>query len=61
MCETKDYIVNRYKLVLQDYNLARNEDMRWECCKELAKLQLLASSFYGFDFADSLKRLDKQQ
>lgn len=55
MCENKDYISNRYKLVLQDYKLAHTDDMRWECRKELAKLQLLAARLYGFDFADSLK------
>ena len=50
---SREYILNRYKLAMQDFQLARNEDEQWTARKEMARLERLASELYGFDFADS--------
>ena len=53
---SREYILNRYKLAMQDFQLARNEDEQWTARKEMASLERLASELYGFDFADSLSK-----
>ena len=52
---SKKYILDRYKIAMQDFRLARNEDDQWEARKDMARLEALASQLYGFEFADSLR------
>ena len=51
----KDYIENEYRLAVSDFKLAKNEDEQWDARKRMAKLEQIASSAYGFEYADSLK------
>ena len=54
---SREYILNRYKLAMQDFQLARNEDEQWTARKEMARLERLASELYGFDY-DMIRSTD---
>lgn len=53
----KEYITNQYKLAFSDFNIAKNEDEKWDARKRMAKLEVLASEKFGFVFADSLSKI----
>lgn len=50
----KDYIERDYKQAISDFKCSHNEDERWECRKRMAKLELLACEFYGYQYLDEV-------
>lgn len=55
----KDYIEREYKQAISDFKVAHNENERWKCRKTMAKLELLACEFYGYEYADWLAEMKK--
>lgn len=51
---SKDYIEQRYEVVILSYRTAVNEDERHRAMREMAELERTASEMYGFDYADRL-------
>ena len=56
----KDYIERDYKQAISDFKVSHNENERWECRKRMAKLELLACVFYGFQYLDYLEEMKKE-
>lgn len=54
MMNNKDYIERDYKQAISDFKCSHNEDERWECRKRMAKLELLACEFYGYQYLDEV-------
>lgn len=50
----KTYIEKMYKLAVQDFKFAHDENERWKARKDMARLEAVASQLFGFDYADSL-------
>ena len=50
----KDYIERDYKQAVSDFKVSHNENERWECRKRMAKLELLACEFYGYQYLDEV-------
>ena len=55
----KDYIERDYKQAISDFKVSHNENERWECRKRMAKLELLACEFYGYQYLDEVLGEDK--
>lgn len=53
----KDYIEQQYKLAIGDYRLAHNDDQRHAAMADMARLEGLAATMYGFDYADKLNAM----
>lgn len=53
----KGYIEREYKQAVNDFKMAHNENEQWECRMRMAKLELLACEFYGFEYADWLAEM----
>ena len=56
----KDYIERDYKQAISDFKVSHNENERWECRKRMAKLELLACEFYGYQYMDWLAEMKKE-
>ena len=56
----KDYIERDYKQAISDFKVSHNENERWECRKRMAKLELLACEFYGYQYLDYLEEMKKE-
>ena len=56
----KEYIEREYKQAISDFKISHNEDERWECRKRMAKLELLACEFYGYQYMDWLAEMKKE-
>ena len=54
---SKKYIEQQYKNTIMDYTTACNDDERWSCRKIMASLERDAMEYYGFEYADGLKKL----
>lgn len=54
MVDTREYIEEQYRLAVLDFKVAQTEEEQWKARKDLAKLELVASQTYGFDYADML-------
>lgn len=52
--QIKKYIADRYRDVMRDVKIAKDDDHRFRCLTELSKLTNMAAEMYGFDFSDSL-------
>lgn len=50
----KDYIEREYKQAISDFKVAYDDNERWECRKVMAKLELLACEFYGYEYVDDV-------
>ena len=53
---SKKYIEQHYKNALMDYTTACDDDERWVCRKIMASLERDAMEYYGFEYADELKK-----
>lgn len=60
MMNNKDYIERDYKQAISDFKVSHNENERWECRKRMAKLELLACEFYGYQYLDYLEEMKKE-
>lgn len=56
----KEYIERDYKQAISDFKVSHNENERWECRKRMAKLELLACEFYGYQYLDYLEEMKKE-
>lgn len=56
----RSYLMEQYKLAINDFKLAINEDEQWKARKELAKLEQTAVEMYGNAFCDELEKLKKE-
>lgn len=56
----RSYLMEQYKLAINDFKLAINEDEQWKAHKELAKLEQTAVEMYGNAFCDELEKLKKE-
>lgn len=56
---SKSYIENQYRSAVLDFELASDEDARFDALCSLARLEYLASVCYGFDYSDGLSELRK--
>lgn len=56
----RSYLMKQYKLAINDFKLAINEDEQWKARKELAKLEQTAVEMYGNAFCDELEKLKKE-
>ena len=54
---SKKYIEQQYKNAIMDYTTACNDNERWGCRKIMASLERDAMEYYGFEYADGLKKL----
>lgn len=52
---TREYLQELYRLALNDYKIASNEEAKQKALAELARLTAVATDFFGFEFADSLR------
>ena len=53
----KRYIEEQYRSTWLDFETAKSGDEQWDARRRLHKLVNLAAQMYGFDYADSLRRL----
>ena len=60
MMNNKDYIEREYRQAISDFKISHNEDDRWDCRKRMAKLELLACEFYGYQYLDYLEEMKKE-
>ena len=51
---SKEYIEREYRLAVLEFKTAINEDAQWEARKSMARLERLAMTTYGFEYADEL-------
>ena len=56
----KDYIERDYKQAISDFKVSHNENERWDSRKRMAKLELLACEFYGYQYLDYLEEMKKE-
>ena len=54
---SKDYLINNYKQEILEFKCACNEDEQWQARQAMAKIENIAMTMYGFDFADELHQL----
>lgn len=50
----KKYIEEQYNLAILDYKTARDDNEQWSARKTMARLEQIAMSEYGFEYADQL-------
>ena len=53
----KYYIESQYRLAVLDYKLSINDDQKHDALRRMAKLELIASEFFGFNFCDELGKM----
>lgn len=53
---SKRYIERHYKNALMDYATACDDEERWVYRKIMASLERDAMRYYGFEYADELKK-----
>lgn len=53
---TKDYIERFYDIAILDYKTAHTQEDLWNARKDMARLEALASTVFGFDYADQLEQ-----
>lgn len=55
----KHYIESQYKLAILDYKLAKDDNEKHSAQRRMAKLELIASETFGFNYCDELEKLKK--
>lgn len=58
--DQRSYLMEQYKIAINDFKLAINEDEQWKARKELAKLEQTAVEMYGNAFCDELEKLKNE-
>lgn len=53
---TKEYLIRWYGIYKSDYQLAKNDDERFDALRGMRRIMEIAASAYGFEFADSLQK-----
>lgn len=53
----KYYIESQYRLAVSDYRLSINDAQKHDALRRMAKLELIASEVFGFDYCDELEKM----
>ena len=55
----KHYIESQYRLAFLDYKFSINDVQKHDALRRMAKLELIASEIFGFNYCDELEKLKK--
>ena len=55
----KYYIESQYRLAFLDYKFSINDVQKHDALRRMAKLELIASEIFGFNFCDELEKMQK--
>lgn len=58
---SKQYIEEQYRLAYLDFEIAKNENEKWDALRRMHRLVNLAAEMYGFDYADTLSALSRHE
>lgn len=56
----KEYLIEQYKLAILDFQTAHNEEEQWDARKNMAKIELTATSLFGNELDTEFEKLKSE-
>lgn len=53
----KTYLLEQYKLAVSNFKCAHTEEEQWDARKAMAKIELTATSLFGTELDEELKKM----